>query len=152
MKILIVEDDPHKSRELMLFVSNVLTVSNIVERQSFQSGLKQAINDSPDLILLDMTMPTFDVSLTDKGGRTRTYAGRDILVELRRRHLTSKVIIVTQFESFGEGHEKKTLNELKAELRSDFPTNYIATVYYHPAATNWKRELEELIVNLEIIS
>ena len=95
-------------------------------------------------------MPTFDVSPTDKGGRTRAYAGRDILREIRRKHLSPKVIIVTQFESFGEGQEKKTLEELKQELSGEFPANYVATVYYHLAIMGWKRDLAQIIESLTI--
>jgi hypothetical protein len=74
-----------------------------------------------------MTMPTYDVTPSERGGRTRVFGGREILRAIARRKLPARVIVVTQFESFGEGKQKKTLSELSQELRRDFPDNYVDT-------------------------
>jgi len=49
----------------------------------------------PDLVLLDMSMPTFDMTDKDKGGRHRGFGGRDILEDIARRGASTKVVIVT---------------------------------------------------------
>ncbi|QDT44621.1 hypothetical protein Pan241w_47340 [Gimesia alba] len=87
MLTVIIEDDENKRKQLVNFVKELLPSSEITERRSYQSGLKEILGSTPDLVLLDMSMPTFDVTPKDKGGRTRAYAGRDILEEIDRRLL-----------------------------------------------------------------
>nr|WP_128797651.1 response regulator [Corallococcus coralloides] len=141
MKILIIEDDFNKLQRISELVRERAPTAEVTERKSYQSGLKEALRAHPDLIVLDMSMPTYDISPTEKGGRTRPYAGREILSELKRKKISSKVIIVTQFESFGEGAEALTLLQLNKQLQADHTGNYVSTVYYHPSETGWRDNL-----------
>jgi DNA-binding NarL/FixJ family response regulator len=145
MKVLIIEDDDFKLKELAKFVEEHITGVHIELRRSYQSGLKAAVEISPELILLDMSLPNFDISRTEAGYGLLFFAGRDILLEIRRFKLSPEVIVVTQFEQFGEGDQLTTLEELRQQLASQFPKNYLATVYYHPAQDDWKNKLRELI-------
>lgn len=113
----------------------------MISRLSYQTGLKEVERGQADWVVLDMTMPTYDVTPSERGGRTRFFGGREILRAIARRKLPARVIVVTQFESFGEGKQKKTLSELSQELRRDFPDNYVDTVFYHPAQTEWREKL-----------
>jgi CheY-like chemotaxis protein len=148
MTVLIIEDDPNKLRQISDHIRSLAPSATISERSSYQSGLREIVAEPPELILLDMSMPTYDISPTERGGRTRVYAGRDVLREMQRRGIGSKVIVVTQFESFGEGPTRKTLPELTAELRRGFPENYVTTVYYHPAQSDWKSQLSAAVYEL----
>lgn len=143
MKILIVEDDLNKLQQLQQCLSDSYPQANIVQARSYQSGLKAALAEPPSFIVLDMTLPTYDVSTSESGGRPRPFAGREILNELARKVGYGQIIVVTQFETFGEGVQKKTLNELDKELRGSFPSLYIGSVYYHPAQSDWKTKLRE---------
>jgi hypothetical protein len=51
------------------------------------------------------------------------------------------VIIVTQFEQFGDGKDRVTLQELKEQLAASYPSHYITTVYYQAANSRWMGEL-----------
>jgi hypothetical protein len=96
-----------------------------------------------------MTMPTYEISLAEKGGRIRPYAGREILSAIKRRKLVSKVVIVTQFESFGEGSEVMTLEQLKSRLQQEFPMNYVTTIFYQPSESGWRERLEQVVGHIE---
>jgi len=61
MRILIIEDDANKAEHIRACVTSRSTVSEVEVRRSFQSGLREAIVSEYDLILLDMTMPSYDV-------------------------------------------------------------------------------------------
>ena len=145
MKVLIVEDDEFKLTQLAKFVGELLDGVRIIKKRSQQSGVKAVIETVPDLVLLDMSLPTFDIGPTEAGYSTEFFAGRNILRELCRYKIASKVIVITQFEQFGEGDEATTLDELRKKLEMQFPDNYIATIYYHPSQEDWKIKLEELI-------
>ena len=140
-KVLVVDDDPHKIRQLAGCVRDEYPHAEVIERKSYQSGLKAALLDSPDLIILDMTMPTYDVGGKEVGGRERRYAGHQILRQLRRKNSNAQVIIVTQFEKFGEGKDLVTLDELKIQLRNEFDDRYLGVVFYQAADSRWKHEL-----------
>jgi CheY-like chemotaxis protein len=142
MKIVIVEDDVNKSSQLHEQVCQMFPSAQCEECRSYRSGLKRIVEERPSLVILDMSMPTFDVGPKDKGGRTRAFGGKDILEEMRRRRIVARVVVVTQFETFGEGAQKKTLNELQGELKAEFAELYVGTVYYHPAHSNWRLELD----------
>lgn len=147
MQILIVEDDPNKCRNILEFLheSRFSTQMEILEAHSYQSGLALAKARRPELVLLDMSLPTFDISSTETGGSLRTYGGKDILNELQRKGIPSRVIIVTQFDTFGEGVRRMTLKQLALGLARDFPINYAGVVYYDAARSDWKSSLDALI-------
>lgn len=141
MKILIVEDDLNKMRQLAELIRESFPKVTILQKRAYQSGLKSAIEDSPDLIVLDMSMPTYDICAADKGGRTRPYAGREILRQLARKASKCAAIVVTAFETFGEREELMTLDQLTILLEQEFGKNYLGTISYSAAESRWRDEL-----------
>ena len=152
MKILIIEDDPNKAGQLMKFLEEELFSITIVLKKSYKSGLKELLSDDYDLILLDMSMPTFDITIEESGGKPLPFAGKEILRQMKRRNVTIPAIIVTQFESFGEAEKKITLDKLKNELNQEFLQIYIDTIYYNPAGSDWKKLLLNLILSIKGIT
>lgn len=144
MRILIVEDDDDKARDLHAFLESHYVVSEILVVRSFQSGLRAVLNGAIDFILLDMTMRNFDRSVEEDGGRPHHFAGREILRQMLREEIRVPVIVVTHFDRFGEETEEVTLSELKAELKHKFP-DYLGTVHYRSNVDGWKTNLKELI-------
>jgi DNA-binding NarL/FixJ family response regulator len=145
MKVLIIEDDINKIKQLAGFVRTEFSCASVEEKRSYQSGLKAATSTQYDLIILDMTLPTYEIGGPEKGGRTRAFAGREILSQLKRRSVKCKVIVVTQFERFGETDRLMTLNELKKDMRRNFAENYVGTVFYQPAESGWREDLKVVL-------
>lgn len=150
MKILLVEDDKGKARQLVEVLHQQFPTVPIVERRSFQSGLAEALTTRPDIILLDMSIPSYDSDSerAEAGEDFRPYGGREILREVARKRIKSKVIIVTQYAVFTQGVDVMTLDELKEHLASSFAGNYVTTVYYQAAQSNWKNELITALASL----
>ncbi|MBW9051088.1 response regulator [Rhizobium mesosinicum] len=144
MKLLIVEDDEEKASRVSEFMTATYRPESTNIARSFQTGLRAALEQSFDLLLLDMTMTNFDRSVQDDGGRPHPFAGREILRQLLREGVHLPVIVLTQFGRFGEESEAMTLAELEAELRSRFP-DYLGIVHYRSNADNWKGQLRTLI-------
>jgi CheY-like chemotaxis protein len=140
--VLVIEDDPNKARLIAQYVAERWPDLQIVEKQSFQSGLRELLVDEYAVALVDMAMPTFDSGAQK---RPRAYAGRDILREVVRQGRNAKIIVVTQFESFGEGRDAMTLEQLNAQLASEYRGTYIGTVFYQPAESGWRAELVRLM-------
>ena len=99
----------------------------------------------PNLVLLDMVIPNYDQSETEMGFDVRLFGGVDVLREVKREHSDCDVIIVTQFEDFGEGEQKTTLEELKVNLAEEYSEHYVGAVYYHPTRSDWIPLLRDLV-------
>lgn len=145
MKWLLIEDDPNKSKQLLDFLTNKYPLVDIQIRRSYQSGLKAILENDYSLILLDMSLPTFDISSNEDGYIHKQMAGQEILREIKRRKKQDKVIIVTQFDTFGEGEQTVSLESLKKKLKDQFPVNYFDTVFYKAGQTRWENEISDLL-------
>jgi CheY-like chemotaxis protein len=147
MKILIVEDNQSKLDHITNFIRSKFDNSFVSNRRSFQTGLKEIQDVTYDIILLDMSMPTYDISPTEAGGAKKTFAGMDILRQMQRKGITTPVLIVTQFDIFGDGENSILLTELKSQLSEKFPAIYLGTVYYN-TGVSWESELENYLSKL----
>jgi DNA-binding NarL/FixJ family response regulator len=145
MKFLLIEDDPNKSKQMIEFLHEAFPNYFVELKKSYQSGLKEIMEKEYDLILLDMQLPTFDIKSGEDGYKFRKLAGRDILSELKRKKKNCKVVIVTQFETFGEGESYIELKDLKKILREEYRSYYVDTVFYNAAQSKWKHELIQII-------
>lgn len=146
MNILIVEDDENKLKQVMEYLNNIVGTNNsIIVKKSYQSGIKEILSGNYHFIILDMSLPTFDILPGGNGGRFRSYAGVDILDEIKRNNLSSRSVVLTQFDVFGEGENRTTLKELVNILEESYPENYLGTVYYNASQSNWKEELLQIL-------
>ncbi|MEH7435756.1 hypothetical protein [Bacillus thuringiensis] len=149
MKLLLIEDDDIKADIIIDFLKDESKLTNsIVRKHSWQSGIIEIIGnkDNYDLVLLDMSMPRYDADVGDVNEEFETFAGWDILREMKRRNIILKVCVITSFDYFGEGNnvlESHTLNE---ELEQEFPILYKGMIYFNSSQINWKDELRHLRV------
>ena len=97
-------------------------------------------------------MPTYDVTLTEGGGRPQAYAGRDILQQMERRNITTKAVVVTQFDRFGQAEDEITLEALDAQLQAAFPVTYVGAVYYNVGYVGWRESLQSIVNQLNLVS
>lgn len=143
MKVLIIEDYMQKYIE----IKNLLELKKmeIVGYHSYLTGLKEMISNKYDLIILDMSLPNYDILSSEKSGKDRTYGGLDLLHEMRRRKITTKVIIITQFDIFGEIGEKKGLTQLIKEIEDCGFSNFMGLIYYDATSNDWEVELNKLL-------
>lgn len=141
MNILLIEDDDDKIQKITLFLYEFLGQNIKIEiKKSYNSGIIELVNKNPyDIVLMDMSMPTYDLEDED----TESYAGRDLLEQMKFRKIFYPTIIITQYDTFGDYINKLTLEELEIELENKFKPNYRATVYYSSSENDWKFQLKE---------
>ena len=140
MKTLIIEDDINKLRAIMDYIC-LMGLSEIETKTSFHSGLKELVSHPYDLVLLDMSMPAYDITVHENGGRPLPLAGRDVLYYMWRKKIKCKAIVITQYEDFGG----TSLGSLDEELKKSFPEIYLGVVYYNTMQEGWKSALRELL-------
>jgi DNA-binding NarL/FixJ family response regulator len=141
MKVLIIEDDDLKMTKISDFLKLNYPDFDIKITKSWKSGLKSLVTNVFELTILDMSIPTFDVNCKESGGVFNTFGGEELLKEIKRRSLNTKVIIFTQFEYFGDDDHLESLSDLSTKISDSFPESYIATVFFSAIDNEWELKI-----------
>ena len=145
MKVLIIDDSEYKIISIEKLLQELLHRPQIAVARSFQTGIKKLGLFAPDLVLLDMTLPTSETKDGHLDGRTRIYGGREILAEMELNEQKASVIVVTQFDRFGEPPLSVDRVTLFKQLEEEFPDTVIGGVYYSNVDSYWKSQIAKLI-------
>lgn len=143
--ILLIEDDKKKSDDIINFIGTNFPESIVCLRESYHSGLKSLFKDHYDLLLLDMSMPTWDRSPLENGGEYEKFGGIKILKELNRKKKLIPTILITMFDNFGESDNSITLDQMNHVLTNDYQNAYIGSVFYRSDISQWENELKSLM-------
>ncbi len=143
MKILIVENDSNKSNQVLSFLNDEMGIKEelIEVKRSFQSGLEAILTCSFDFLILDMSIPTFDITAIDDGGETLDRGGEIILQEMEREGIEIKSLILTQYEEF----DNISLEEIDSKLKLEYSDFYLGCIYYNISEDKWQNELKRFI-------
>lgn len=142
-KILLVEDVYDKSEKIKKCVRGAFPDIEIAECSSYHSALKEIFENYHEysLILLDMSMSTYDQNVEEFGGIPEAMAGKRILEGMFLREIPTKVIVVTMYENFGgEG-----IKQLDKEFKSEYVENYLGYVFFSFNKSDWQKLIIDLI-------
>ncbi|WP_267087135.1 response regulator [Xanthomonas sacchari] len=142
MSVLFAEDDVHKSKHIREFFSSLYSSIKITEVASVKSALNKLGVDAFDLLLLDMSLPTFDVAAGEGGGRPQGSGGMEILREIERLDYSPKVIVVTQYADFSIDGSWYLLSELRDELMVEHSDVFLGLVEFDSASSDWRGALK----------
>jgi CheY-like chemotaxis protein len=145
MKVLLIEDSARKEERLIRFFQRRYPQCLLKIGRSYQSGLRLIKAQSFDLILLDMTLPTYDATPSSRFGRPRPLGGYEIMRKMDREGIMSSVIVVTQLEHFGQGDQQYTFDQVKKMCLEDFPKTFCGAVFFGQSDSHWEGELMALI-------
>lgn len=144
MKILIVEDNKEKLNTIRGFLKKKIEKAEFTEAMSYSSGITKIYDETWDLIILDMSLPTYDISHSESGGEKKPVAGREILRRMLGRKIYVPTIIVTQFDVFGE--KQISIASLNQEFEKKYRDIWVGTVSYDKP--NWQSEFETVLKKL----
>lgn len=144
MRVLIIEDNSNKLKQIQELIKELYPESDIIEARSFNSGVKRVYENSWDLILLDMSLPTYDITHRESGGDKKPVAGKNIMKRIKNRKILVPVIVITQFETFDD--DKVSLDSLNKEFEEIFGDIWKGTVLYgnDDWSINLKEKLEKI--------
>jgi CheY-like chemotaxis protein len=143
--LLFIEDNPHKRSRVVEFLGGLPHRIAITEAHSFSSGCQKFETGDFNLILADVSLPTFDKTLTDSGGRFRAFAGLEIARKLARNRVASRVAFITQYRSFSEKGTSYSFDELADALRKVSGDRFLGMVFYDGSQSAWKDQLGGII-------
>jgi len=145
MRILIVEDEASKFEQLSNVIKSVFANASIISSESLLSAIFNiAENNIYDLAILDMSLPNYDISDEEPtGGDSESFAGRELMFQMKLRGKLCPIIVVTQYQSFEKG--LRDLNDLDSEFKREFPEYYLGCVYYNAAVDGWVEKFKDYL-------
>lgn len=147
-KILLVEDNTYKRERIIEFISGLPHKFLLAEAHSFASGSQSLLEDFP-LVVLDVSLPTYDKDTQSSGGRFRPFGGRELARKIIRRNLSSKILFITQYEAFSDKDTSLSVDELTEELKHECGSRFLGLIRYDNTKSNWKEELASTLCEFE---
>lgn len=149
MRILIIEDEPDKFRRISIFLLEKIRMAECFQARSLNAGLRK-LEDGEyfDLLILDMSLPTFDVGHhLSPGGVPQTFGGQDIMDVLDAEGKPIPTILITAFERFFEGAKQVDLNAIDKEFSTKYDW-YKGCVHYRTSSDAWQEKLISMLIKI----
>jgi CheY-like chemotaxis protein len=144
-RVLVVEDDPHKRDQIARVIQSERAEAVLVEAQSVNAAKDRLRDTQFELVVLDMSLPSYSVDAAETGGYPQVFGGRELLSYLDFLDATALVIVITQFDRFDSGIEDITLESLAAELRGKFSKRLLSVIHFSSTSEAWRSELVEQV-------
>lgn len=147
-QILVVEDNEAKLDSIVSLIKKDFSGLTVQTALSVKSAIDFLRQQQPDLIIADMSLPTYDIEKGERGGTPRPFGGIEVFEHLDRYDLDVPVVVVTSYPSIADGENTLNLAQLRDLLQKDFPRIYHGAVYFDSAYSTWENELCDLINNI----
>ncbi|KPV95327.1 hypothetical protein AN214_02550 [Pseudoalteromonas sp. P1-9] len=145
MKLLIVEDGQYKSERVVEYIETTFDSFEISIACSYSTGVKFIVEERPEIVILDMSLPTFDEVNGQGGGDKRMYGGLDIARQIQRRKINSSFLFLTQHESFTENPKLGKRSDIDRMAKETYAELYLGYIYYEHNGFKWKDELKDIL-------
>lgn len=145
LKILIVEDNTYKRQRIIEIIRSDFNDYHITESYSFTTAWKLISKNLYDIVILDMSLPTFDKIDANSGGTFRVFGGKELACKMEKRNIASKFIFITQYKNFSDNINSYAYDDLKKELLNRYNSNCLGFILYSNTKSEWRNELIELM-------
>ncbi len=131
MKILIIEDDTFKCKDIVKFLQENLPQAEIDTATSYAKGVKKGYSGKYNIIVVDNCLPFYD---------SNPYDLHPDMAELIMEELDElgKFIICSQYKTEDEGEKLRRVQKRRSSV-------CLGVVRYECNCDNWKDELITLI-------
>ncbi|WP_320203330.1 response regulator [Agrobacterium rosae] len=147
--ILLVEDEAPKRDHIVRLLHELNPRLAIVTARSVNSALDVVETTEVDLMLLDMSLPTFDAGDRESGGRPQGFGGAEILRMMQMAELSCPVVIITGYEGFAkDGGLTVDLDQLRREWIAEFEGIVSSVLHYNSTYDEWKTTLSSTLQKL----
>ncbi len=145
MRILVVEDDEFKAADLLRILMVILPDATVTRAASVTSALRAISSNRFDLIVLDMSLPTFDLSGPGGGGSPQGQGGIELLRLARRINVLAQYIIVTQFPDIEIDGLNVGLRHAAKRLSGRFGVDVLACLLYEFDSNDWQSTFRDAV-------
>jgi CheY-like chemotaxis protein len=152
MNLLLVEDEEAKERHIAAFVSRLLPHANLRIAHSVRSAMDSLLKEIPDLLILDMSLPTFDIGPNESGGRPQGFGGLELMRNMELEEIRCPTIVLTGYEAFTKSGGQVTLDALSAELAREHPEVFKGIFHFNSAYGDWQDRVRAVFVGLGMLT
>ena len=151
MHILLVEDEAPKRGHIAKLIEELAPEARISMARSVNSALDVLEAEPVSLLVLDMSLPTFDVGERERGGRPQGFGGIEVLRHMSMAEIKCPTVVITGYEGFTrEGGTTVDLAQLSIELDEEFPDVLRAVLHYNSTFDEWKSVLARSLAHAGI--
>lgn len=150
MRILLVEDEDPKRNHICSVLNQIRPGVELDLAKSVRSAVDQMKAKPSNLVLLDMSLPTFDVQPGEPGGRPQGFGGIEVLRHMDRLNIVVPCIVITAYEAFPREGRQVELPALAKQLSEAHPRTFAGLIFYNASLRGWERDLAKLIDKVEI--
>jgi CheY-like chemotaxis protein len=143
--VLLIEDDELKRQGVLNAINQSYANASIVTSNSVRKAIDTLAESAFDLIVADMSLPTFDIDVRERGGTPRPFGGIEVFEYLERRELPTPVLVVTSYPVLTDGRRSVSFKDLQNELQRDFPSNFAGLVYFDSAYADWEHDIARFL-------
>lgn len=145
MRVLLVEDEDPKRDHLIACLSRISMQIQLVIAKSVRSAVDELRKEHFDLVILDMSLPTFDIKINEAGGRPQGFGGVEVMRYMERLEVKTPVVVVTAYEAFSEDGRELDLTSLTAQLNRDHANVFVELIYYNSISGSWEEKLKNTV-------
>lgn len=140
MKILIVEDDAHKSSQIFeLINSESDSRPEIIIHDNVRDAVKFINDIIPNKIILDMSLPSHKPLPGQGTPVSLPTGGIEVLFELKKKKLTNlPILILTQYPEIEIEGEPIPINDSAEVFKNEYGFKDIEACYYDIDGKQWK--------------
>lgn len=142
-ELLVIEDDENKLSEIEKFLKDEFPGVEYRLARSYNAGVLEILQNDFKYCILDMSLPTFNANTGEGGGKRRPFGGREIIRKAFKKKMRIKFVVLTQFESFGEGKDLISKEVLNMDLKMKFEKLFTELIYFSTSSTAWKKDLRQ---------
>ena len=141
MKILIVEDEDIKMKDIQRFVAELYPMAVIDTSTSYADAVKRCYSVLYDFLILDMNIPQYGRGDHDK--TINSNGGEMIVRELYSEDIFIKFAFVSQYETVGE----ESIASFDQRMVTYSPQTYCGFVFFEANDDAWKQKLSNILHN-----
>ncbi|WP_449758617.1 hypothetical protein [Erwinia persicina] len=146
MDFILIEDDDFKKKKILDFLVDNFCDRPIHTAGSVTSAIDLLKNEKNDhIILLDMSLPTYDYEKNSDTGRPQGFGGIEILRYMEFIGDIRNVIVITQFDSFVVNEESINISHIETQLTDEFSDVFLGIIQFDIISDSWKSALIKLI-------
>ena len=139
MKILVVEDDQLKLKDIQRFVEKVCEGVHVDSAESYATAVSMCYSVMYDFVVLDMNIPRYDRTDNDKS--IIDNGGEMIVRELVSEDIYIKFVFLSGYETVGD----ESIESFDKRMKQYCPDTYRGFVFFEVNDDSWKQKLGKIL-------
>lgn len=144
MKILIVEDDSYKYSKIAALLKDRFVEAILLHEDSVHDAVIYIRGHTPDLIILDMSLPSHSPQVGEGNPVSMPAGGVEIIMELKiigKKNIP--IIVVTQYPDVEIEDEYYSIEKSRGVISSLYNIENISVIYYDNDSSDWIEKFKE---------